>query len=79
MNEYMNLLEKPFLRNKEIAKLLCVSPSTVTKLTKEKSLTKYAWGYSTDELIEKLDLKKYVKRHKNAVSTPTKATNSANQ
>lgn len=79
MNEYMMLLEKPFLKNKEIAKLLCVSASTVTKLTKEKSLTKYAWGYSTDELIEKLDLKKYVKRHKNAVSTPTKATNSANQ
>lgn len=77
MNKYMELLEKPFLKNKEIAVLLDVSASTVTKITKEKSLTKHTCGYSTDEIIEKLDLKKYIKRHKNTVSTPTKATNSA--
>lgn len=62
MNEYMELLKKPFLKNKEIAQLLGVSPSTVCKFTKDKGLVKYPWGYSTDEIIDKLNLKKFVKR-----------------
>lgn len=65
MNEYVELLEKPFLKSSELAKLLNnASRSTISKLAKEKNLTKYPWGYSTDEIIEKLNLKKYVRRHK---------------
>ena len=66
MNQYIELLEKPFLKSGEIAKLLDVAPSTVTKMTKKYEMTKYPWGYSTDELIEKIGwLKKYIRRNKN--------------
>lgn len=64
MNEYMELLEKPYLRNNEIAKLLDASPSTVSKAIKEYGLKKWPWGYSTDEIIQKFHLKAYVQRQK---------------
>lgn len=40
MNEYMELLDKPYLKNNEIAKLLDTSPSTVTNMIKKQGLKK---------------------------------------
>lgn len=64
MNEFMELLDRPYLKNKDIAKLLGVSASTVSKNIKEYGLMKYPWGYSTDEIIQKFNLKAYVSRQK---------------
>ena len=64
MNKYMELLDKPYLRNSEIAKLLNASPSTVTNMIKKEGLKKWPWGYSTDELIKKLGLQSYINRQK---------------
>lgn len=64
MNEYMELLDKPYLKNNEIAKLLNTSPSTVSNMIKEQGLKKWPWGYSTDELIKKLGLQPYINRQK---------------
>lgn len=72
MNRFMELLDQPFLRNKEIAELLRVSPSSVTKLVKEHGLKKWPWGYSTDELIKKLGLQSYISRQKKKAPSPTK-------
>lgn len=72
MNEYMDLLNKPYLRNKDIAKLLNVSKSTVSKCVKEYGLKKYPYGYSTDEIIQKFNLKAYIQRQNKKAPTPTK-------
>ena len=64
MNKYMELLDKPYLRNSEIAELLNASPSTVTNMIKKEVLKKWPWGYSTDELIKKLGLQSYINRQK---------------
>ena len=72
MNEYMELLDRPYLKNKDIAKLLGVSTSTVSKNIKEHGLIKYPWGYSTDEIIQKFNLKAYIQRQNKKAPTPTK-------
>lgn len=64
MNEYMDLLNKPYLRQKEIAKLLNTSASTVCNMVKQLELKRWPWGYSTDELIKKLGLQPYINRQK---------------
>lgn len=64
MNEFMELLDRPYLKNKDIAKLLGTSRSTVSKMVKEYGLQKWPWGYSTDEIIRKFNLKAYVNRQK---------------
>ena len=64
MNEYMELLDKPYLKSNEIAKLLDTSPATVTNMVKQQGLKKWPWGYSTDELIKKLGLQPYINRQK---------------
>lgn len=62
MNEYMELLERPYLKNKDIAKVLGVSASTVSSNIKKMGLIKYPWGYNTDEVIQKFNLKAYIQR-----------------
>lgn len=62
MNEYMELLERPYLKNKDIAKLLNISKSTASKMVKEHNIKKWPCGYSTDEIIQKFNLKAYVQR-----------------
>lgn len=64
MNEYMELLERPYLKNKDIAKVLGVCPSTVSTNIKKMGLVKYPWGYNTDEIIQKFNLKAYIQRQK---------------
>lgn len=66
MNKYMELLEKPYLRNCEISKLLDVSSSTVSVLIKKYNFEKYPMGYSTDEIIKKLKLQSFIQRMKKA-------------
>lgn len=68
MNKYMELLEKPYLRNCEIAKLLDVSAATVSRKAKEFNLEKYPWGYSTDEIIKKFKLQSYIARMKKSLT-----------
>ena len=69
MNEF---IDRPYLKNKDIAKLLGTSRSTVSKMVKEYGLQKWPWGYSTDEIIQKFNLKAYVNRQKKKAPTPTK-------
>lgn len=72
MNEYMELLERPYLKNKDIAKLLNASPSTISRMVKEKNIQRWPFGYSTDEIIQKFNLKAYVQRQnkKSATNQP---------
>lgn len=72
MNEYMELLERPYLKNKDIAKVLGVSASTVSSNIKKMGLIKYPWGYNTDEVIQKFNLKAYIQRQNKKAPTPTK-------
>ena len=64
------LLQKPYLRCDEVAKVLGCSKGTVTKMIKDFNLKRWPWGISTDELIEKLDLKAYMARMKKSASRP---------
>lgn len=78
MNEYMELLERPYLKNKDIAKVLGVCPSTVSTNIKKMGLVKYPWGYNTDEIIQKFNLKAYIQRQ-NKKAPPADQSKSANK
>lgn len=78
MNEYMELLERPYLKNKDIAKVLGVSASTVSSNIKKMGLIKYPWGYNTDEVIQKFNLKVYIQRQ-NKKAPPADQSKSANK
>lgn len=55
----MEILNKPYIRPKEIATVLDCSQSLVYKTLNKSNLTKYDWGYSTESVAKLFGFTKY--------------------
>lgn len=68
----MELLDKPYLKGTELARLLDTSSCTVSRLVKDLDIKRWPWGYSTDEIIKKINLQPYINRQKKKSLTANK-------
>lgn len=67
LEQKIELLNKPYLKSGEIARLLDRSPSTASEILKKnegKIFYMKGWGYLTDDIIKVFKLDRYVKRVK---------------
>ncbi len=71
-----NLLQRPFIKPKEICEVVGTSKSTVSRKLKKSNLIKYEWGYETQKVITLFGLRDYFKwlerRNKKVDKKPTK-------
>lgn len=61
MEGYKSLTAKPFIRQKELSKLIGTCPKVLSTYLKAKGVELTPFGYSTSEVIEALNLEGFIK------------------